>query len=123
VITGLRAPLEQEALNQATAAYAWPMSEKWASLAAYSYNISNGYAMMFFAGMQYDSCCWAFRLMGGRTFQSLAPQTLQPQYNNNIYFRSFIGIIVIIFVYIYKKLHGIIVLQQYRIIFYYIKIC
>jgi len=85
VISGLRAPLEQQALNQATAAYAWPLSEKWGSLAAYSYNISNGYAMMMLGGVQYDSCCWALRVLGGRTFQSLEPQTLQPQYNNNIY--------------------------------------
>ena len=43
--------------------------------------------MMMLGGVQYDSCCWALRLLGGRTFQSLAPQTLQPQYNNNIYFQ------------------------------------
>ncbi len=87
IITGLRAPLEQQALNQATAAYAWPFREKWSSLAAYSYNISNGYAMMMLGGLQYDSCCWAFRFLGGRAFQSLEPQTLQPQYNNNVYFQ------------------------------------
>jgi LPS-assembly protein len=87
VISGLQAPLDDTSLNQATAAYAWPFNEKWGSLAAYSYNISNGYAMMMLGGVQYDSCCWALRLLGGRTFQSLAPQTLQPQYNNNIYFQ------------------------------------
>ena len=87
VITGLNAPIDEQALNQLSAAYAWPFIEKWSSLAAYSYNISNSYAMVMFGGIQYDSCCWAFRLMGGRTFQSLEPQTLQPQYNNSIYFQ------------------------------------
>jgi LPS-assembly protein len=87
IITGLKAPIDKQALNQASAAYAWPFKEKWSSLAAYSYNISNGYAMMVLGGLQYDSCCWAFRFIGGRTFQSLEPQTLQPQYNNNIYFQ------------------------------------
>jgi LPS-assembly protein len=87
VIAGLRAPLEQQSLNQISAAYAWPFTEKWGSLAAYSYNISNSYAMMMLGGIQYDSCCWAMRFLGGRTFQSLEPQTLQPQYNNNIYFQ------------------------------------
>lgn len=40
--------------------------------------------MMSLIGVQYDSCCWALRVMGGRTFQSLSNQ-LHPQYNNNVY--------------------------------------
>lgn len=87
IISGLNAPLEQQALNQISAGYAWPLTEKWSTLAIYSYNISNAYAMLSFGGLQYDSCCWAFRFLGGRVFQSLEPQTLTPQYNNNIYFQ------------------------------------
>ncbi len=87
VISGLNAPLDQQALNQVSAGYAWPLNEKWSTLAIYSYNISNSYEMLSFGGVQYDSCCWAFRFMGGRVFQSLEPQTLTPQYNNNIYFQ------------------------------------
>ena len=87
MITGLGAPAHQSALNQASVAYAWPFSEKWGSLAIYSYNVSNSYAMLLFGGIQYDSCCWAVRLLGGRAFQSLDPQTLQPRYNNNVYFQ------------------------------------
>ncbi len=78
---------DPNALNQISAAYAWPFTEKWSSLAAYSHNISNNYAMMMLGGIQYDSCCWAMRFIGGRAFQSLQPQTLEPQYNNNIYFQ------------------------------------
>lgn len=74
-------------LHQATAAYAWPMTEKWSSLGAYSYNLSQGYSMMSFAGLQYDTCCWAFRLLGGHTFKNLPPNTLTPKYNNNVYFQ------------------------------------
>jgi len=87
MITGLGASARQSALNQTSVAYAWPFNEKWGSLAIYSYNVSNSYAMLLFGGLQYDSCCWAVRLLGGRAFQSLNPQTLQPQYNNNIYFQ------------------------------------
>lgn len=87
VLRGLNAPQQQNALNQISAAYAWPFSEKWSSLAAYSYNISSSYAMMMLGGIQYDNCCWAMRFLGGKTFQSLQPQTMQPQYNNNIYFQ------------------------------------
>lgn len=79
--------LQNKPLNQATVAYAWPMSERWSSLGAYSYNISEGYGMMGFLGLQYDTCCWAMRLMGGRIFNSISPTTLAPQYNNNVYFQ------------------------------------
>lgn len=43
--------------------------------------------MMTFAGLQYDTCCWAFRLLGGHTFQKLAEDKLTPEYNNNVYFQ------------------------------------
>lgn len=73
------------ALHQATVSYAVPLSDKWSSLGVYSHNISKNYGMMTFLGFQYDSCCWAVRLLGGRTFKSLSPTTLNPQYNNNVY--------------------------------------
>jgi len=79
--------IQNNALHQATFAYAWPLTEKWSSLGVYSYNISKGYDMMTFLGLQYDNCCWAARLLGGRTFNSISPTTLLPQYNNNVYFQ------------------------------------
>ncbi len=72
------------ALHQALFAYAWPLTEKWSTIGAYSQNISKNYSMMSLLGVQYDSCCWAMRLMGGRTFKSLSAN-FEPQYNNNIY--------------------------------------
>lgn len=77
--------VKDSSLNQATFAYAWPFNERWSSLGIYSYNISKRYGMMSALGIQYDSCCWAVRLMGGRTFKSLSPSTLAPQYNNNVF--------------------------------------
>lgn len=72
-------------LHQATVAYALPLTEKWSTLGAYSQNLSEGYSMMSFFGLQYDTCCWAVRLLGGRVFQSLVPNGFTPQYNNNVY--------------------------------------
>ncbi len=77
--------IQNNPLHQATVAYAWPLSEQWSSLGAYSYNVSKSYGMMGFLGVQYDNCCWAVRLMGGRTFQSLTPDAITPRYNNNVY--------------------------------------
>ncbi len=75
---------ENNALHQAILSAAWPLSEKWSGIGAYSYNISKNYSMMSFLGVQYDSCCWAMRILGGRTFRSLNEE-FEPRYNNNIY--------------------------------------
>ncbi|MFA6301649.1 MAG: LPS-assembly protein LptD [Legionella sp.] len=72
------------ALHQATLAFAWPISDRWSSVGAYSQNISKNYSMMSLIGLQYDSCCWAMRLVGGRSFKNLN-ENFQPQYNNNVY--------------------------------------
>jgi LPS-assembly protein len=77
--------IQNSALHQATVSYAWPLNDNWSGLGVYSYNISKRYDMNTFLGVQYDSCCWAFRVLGGRTFKSLSPTTLSPQYNNNVY--------------------------------------
>jgi LPS-assembly protein len=77
--------IQNTALHQATFAYAAPFTDRWSTLGVYSYNISKGYSMLGLFGVQYDNCCWAARLMGGRTFMSLSPERFQPQYNTNVY--------------------------------------
>ena len=71
-------------LHQASLFYAWPHSEHWSSLGTYSYNIAKGYDMVSFLGIQYDTCCWAVRLLGGRSFSNLGPSG-GPAYNTNVY--------------------------------------
>ncbi|MDX1836383.1 LPS assembly protein LptD [Legionella taurinensis] len=75
---------QKNPLHQATISYAWPFNDRWSTLGAFSYNISKRYEMLSFLGVQYDNCCWAVRLVGGRSFQSLN-NTLEPQYNNHVY--------------------------------------
>ncbi len=79
--------VQDNALHQVTAGYGWPFSEKWSSLGVYSYNVSKQYSMMTFFGLQYDSCCWAARLVGGRAFKSIGVDSLSPQYNNSVFFQ------------------------------------
>lgn len=78
--------LNPDPLNQINFAIAWPLNDHWSGLGGYNYNISKQYEMTSFLGIQYDTCCWAARLSGGRTFQSLKPDD-RPNYNNNIYFQ------------------------------------
>ena len=79
-----RSRIQNNPLHQGSFAFAWPYNDQISALGVYGYNISKGYEMMSLAGVQYDSCCWAVRLMGGRVFQSLSNE-LRPQYNNNVY--------------------------------------
>lgn len=71
-------------LHQASVSVAWPLNEKWSSVGAYGYNISKQYDMISLLGLQYDSCCWAWRLVGGRNFMNLSPLG-HPEYNNSLY--------------------------------------
>ncbi|AWN75515.1 LPS assembly protein LptD [Legionella anisa] len=71
-------------LHQGLISVSWPINDRWSTVGAYSHNISKDYSMMSLLGIQYDSCCWAARILGGRTFKSLNAEFL-PQYNNNIY--------------------------------------
>ena len=76
--------LQVNPLHQLTFAYAWPFNSNWSTLGAYNYNISKRYEMMSFLGVQYDNCCWAVRLMGGRAFRDLDARA-RPKYNNNVF--------------------------------------
>ena len=103
---------QDNSLNQVSVSYAWPFNDHWSSMAAYNYNISKQYEMMSMVGIQYDSCCWGVRLIGGRTFRSLgsvfAPQmgggvfqnidlrlssqngTANPMYTNGVFLQVFL---------------------------------
>ncbi len=85
IFSGRTNQVGHAALHQATAGYAWPLTNEWSGLGVYGYNLSERYDMMAFLGFQYDSCCWAVRFLGGRVYNSLSPSTLKPEYNNNVY--------------------------------------
>ena len=85
LIRNPKGPLDNGPLHQATSAFALPITETWQSLGVYSYNLSEHYSMLGLFGVQYDSCCWAMRLLGGKTFMNINTHTLKPQYNTNFY--------------------------------------
>ena len=83
-ITQVRGNAAQDnALHQAIVAFSWPLNDRWSTVGAYSHNISKNYSMMSLAGLQYESCCWAMRVVAGRTFKNLDTY-VEPHYNNNI---------------------------------------
>ncbi len=77
---------QDDNLNQAIVSYAWPISpsHRWSSLGSWTQNISHNYTMGYSFGVQYEDCCWAVRLMGGKIYSNLDTNN-DPVYNNSIY--------------------------------------
>lgn len=63
---------------------AMPLSEHWSALGDWNYNISHGHSQTYFYGVQYDSCCWALRLVSNRTLTAEQANGAT-NYRTNIY--------------------------------------
>lgn len=70
---------------------AWPLSTHWSTLGYFYYNATEHHPESYFAGLQYDSCCIALRLIVNRTFQGTIPQASGTrtfnQYNTSVMFQ------------------------------------
>ena len=47
---------------------AWPLSEHWSGVAYGEYHISKHSPDSYYGGVQYDTCCWTFRVIASRSF-------------------------------------------------------
>ncbi len=74
----------QNDLNQTSFSFAWPIREHWDAVGGYTYNVSHEYSQTYFYGVEYNSCCWAIRLVSGRSFVGLN-QNNNPIFNNGFY--------------------------------------
>ena len=73
-------------LHQFTASYAWPLPfmNNVRTIGTTTYNISKKFAMEYYFGLEYEACCWAVRVIGGRTFTNLELNQ-QAQFKNSVY--------------------------------------
>ncbi len=74
----------QNDFNRLGFSFATPLKNQWSTVGGWNYNFSHNYSQSFFYGLQYDSCCWAFRVVAGRTFYALN-QNSSPIFTNVIY--------------------------------------
>lgn len=51
----------------------WPLAYHWSTLAYLNYNLTQHYAQNVYAGLEYDSCGWALRLISSRNFTGTLP--------------------------------------------------
>ena len=65
---------------------AWKFASNWTVLGGFTNQVSRelpSNVQNFLYGLQYDSCCWAFRLSGGRSYRGIVGSSLQ--YDHHIY--------------------------------------
>jgi LPS-assembly protein len=62
---------------------AWPLTHDVSMVGRWSEDWNLSRLQNLLGGVQYDTCCWALRMVGGRAFTQLQNNT--PQYNNEFY--------------------------------------
>lgn len=72
-------------LSQVYVSTGWPLFKNWHLLGALRYNINNQSAMSYYFGAEYESCCWAIRLMGGRTVTAIGRNNVPGQNNSGVF--------------------------------------
>lgn len=64
----------------------WPITSDLDAIGRWSQNWNEGHLQNLIYGIQYDTCCWAVRLVGSRTFVNLdTTQNNAPKYNDDFY--------------------------------------
>lgn len=56
--------------SQLTFSTIWPIVKKWSGVGYIDYNINQRRIDTFYAGIQYDTCCWALRFVARRSYVS-----------------------------------------------------
>jgi LPS-assembly protein len=74
----------QNNLNRINLATAWQITDHWQALGNWNYNLSHGHPEAYFYGLQYDSCCWALRIVASRIITAENVND-QATFQNNYY--------------------------------------
>lgn len=65
---------------------AWPIFNNVSAVGRWSQNWNHDHLQNLLYGLQYDTCCWSARLVGGRAFTGFNPNyNNKPTYNNEVY--------------------------------------
>ncbi|NQY42241.1 MAG: LPS-assembly protein LptD [Legionellales bacterium] len=71
-------------LDQFNASASIPINRYWNLYGGMSYNINADYLRHYFAGLEYNDCCWAVRLLGGKSFMGLDKNDA-PKFEDKLY--------------------------------------
>lgn len=56
----------RDLLEQTDISTAWPLNRQWRAIAHWNYSLQDRQTLESFAGLRYDSCCWALQIVGRR---------------------------------------------------------
>ncbi len=84
ILTGTPKESPKNNLQQTNISAYWKLNKRWNLMGRWNYNWSHGHAQTFFYGIDYESCCWAVRLIGARTFTGLGVDN-QNKFDNTYY--------------------------------------
>ncbi len=73
----------QVQIDQADISFRWPFNRNWRALGRYNYSFEHKLDYETVLGIEYESCCWAIRVMGRRYLQDVAEE----EFNSGIYFQ------------------------------------
>ena len=69
-------------IEQTELSFVWPITHKWNVLGRWNYALPESKTLDVFAGVEYDSCCWAFRTVARRFLTDV-----NGDYNTGIFFQ------------------------------------
>jgi LPS-assembly protein len=85
-LSGATTNTPQDNLKLTDFSFSWPVSEELSAIGRWSQNWNQQHLQNLLYGVQYDTCCWAMRFVGGRTFTGLDPmQNNAPKYVPEFY--------------------------------------
>ena len=58
-------------LSQTDFSFSWPVLRDWSMVGRWTQNWNHKHFQNLLYGLQYDSCCWAIRMVAGKTFIGL----------------------------------------------------
>lgn len=85
IMSGVSSTSSQDNLKTTDFSFAWPAFSNISVVGKWTQNWNRGHLLNLLYGVQYDTCCWAVRLVGGKAFLGLDPTTQQLSYDRQFY--------------------------------------
>jgi LPS-assembly protein len=60
----------RDAVEQTDLSFAWPVAQHWRAVGRWNYSLEGSTTLETFAGVEYEDCCWGFRVGGRRYLNS-----------------------------------------------------
>lgn len=77
-------------LDQLDLSLRWPLSRKWGLMGRFNYDLENNRTIDGFAGLEYNDCCWQFRILARRFIENPSNQLVTETRSDDGVFLQFV---------------------------------